>query len=196
MENKQHIYSNCQQILTFLIKIAIDWNPSYTRLRLICEWSDIVCVLAPLSLSSSPCSLSSSNNFLTFPECPEDSTVEAESEDDIAASQTSLERPAPHRGNTMVHVCWHRNTSVSMVDFSIAVEVPAKPQHSDLRPAPPLLPHRFLSLCPSVCCTLIHFDYLSVGAVSSSAAPHHLNDSFLCLTAFFILLLWAKELTI
>lgn len=148
MENKQHIYSNCQQILTFLIKIAIDWNPSYTRLRLICEWSDIVCVLAPLSLSSSPCSLSSSNNFLTFPECPEDSTVEAESEDDIAASQTSLERPAPHRGNTMVHVCWHRNTSVSMVDFSIAVEVPAKPQHSDL-----LLPSclTVFFLCVRVC---------------------------------------------
>uniref|UniRef100_A0A671W2C2 FERM, ARHGEF and pleckstrin domain-containing protein 1 n=1 Tax=Sparus aurata TaxID=8175 RepID=A0A671W2C2_SPAAU len=62
------------------------------------------------------------NNLLTFPECPEDSTVEAESEDDIAASHTSLERPAPHRGNTMVHVCWHRNTSVSMVDFSVAVE--------------------------------------------------------------------------
>uniref|UniRef100_A0A7N6BZA4 FERM, ARHGEF and pleckstrin domain-containing protein 1 n=1 Tax=Anabas testudineus TaxID=64144 RepID=A0A7N6BZA4_ANATE len=51
-----------------------------------------------------------------------DSSAEAESEDDMAASQTSLERPAPHRGNTMVHVCWHRNTSVSMVDFSIAVE--------------------------------------------------------------------------
>ncbi|XP_073329110.1 FERM, ARHGEF and pleckstrin domain-containing protein 1 [Pagrus major] len=59
---------------------------------------------------------------LTDNKCPEDSTVEAESEDDITASHTSLERPAPHRGNTMVHVCWHRNTSVSMVDFSIAVE--------------------------------------------------------------------------
>ncbi|KAM9343787.1 LOW QUALITY PROTEIN: FERM, ARHGEF and pleckstrin domain-containing protein 1-like [Pholidichthys leucotaenia] len=64
----------------------------------------------------------SSNNLLTFPECPEDSSLEAESEDDTAAPHTSLERPAPHRGNTMVHVCWHRNTSVSMVDFSIAVE--------------------------------------------------------------------------
>lgn len=58
--------------------------------------------------------------------------MEAESEDDMTASQSSLERPTPHRGNTMVHVCWHRNTSVSMVDFSIAVEVPAKPQTSDL----------------------------------------------------------------
>uniref|UniRef100_A0A671W238 FERM, ARHGEF and pleckstrin domain-containing protein 1 n=1 Tax=Sparus aurata TaxID=8175 RepID=A0A671W238_SPAAU len=82
--------------------------------------SPVLSLLAPLP--SSARSLSSSNNLLTFPECPEDSTVEAESEDDIAASHTSLERPAPHRGNTMVHVCWHRNTSVSMVDFSVAVE--------------------------------------------------------------------------
>uniref|UniRef100_A0A8C8LR98 FERM, ARHGEF and pleckstrin domain-containing protein 1 n=1 Tax=Oncorhynchus tshawytscha TaxID=74940 RepID=A0A8C8LR98_ONCTS len=51
-----------------------------------------------------------------------DSCAEAESEDDLMASRTSLERQAPHRGNTTVHVCWHRNTSVSMVDFSIAVE--------------------------------------------------------------------------
>uniref|UniRef100_A0AAX7U4L2 FERM, ARHGEF and pleckstrin domain-containing protein 1 n=1 Tax=Astatotilapia calliptera TaxID=8154 RepID=A0AAX7U4L2_ASTCA len=63
-----------------------------------------------------------SNNLLTFPECPEDSSVEAESEDDMTAPHVSLEKPTPHRGNTMVHVCWHRNTSVSMVDFSIAVE--------------------------------------------------------------------------
>uniref|UniRef100_A0A668A9C1 FERM, ARHGEF and pleckstrin domain-containing protein 1 n=1 Tax=Myripristis murdjan TaxID=586833 RepID=A0A668A9C1_9TELE len=62
------------------------------------------------------------NSLLTFPECPEDSSVEAESEDDMTASHTSLEKPTPHRGNTTVHVCWHRNTSVSMVDFSIAVE--------------------------------------------------------------------------
>lgn len=51
--------------------------------------------------------------------------ADQESEDDLSASRTSLERQAPHRGNTMVHVCWHRNTSVSMVDFSVAVEVPA-----------------------------------------------------------------------
>lgn len=58
-----------------------------------------------------------------FVESPEDPTVDQESEDDLSASRTSLERQAPHRGNTTVHVCWHRNTSVSMVDFSIAVEV-------------------------------------------------------------------------
>ncbi|MED6261847.1 FERM, ARHGEF and pleckstrin domain-containing protein 1, partial [Ataeniobius toweri] len=59
---------------------------------------------------------------LTDNKCPEDYPAEAESEDDMMASHTSLEKPTPHRGNTMVHVCWHRNTSVSMVDFSIAVE--------------------------------------------------------------------------
>ncbi|KAM4608326.1 FERM, ARHGEF and pleckstrin domain-containing protein 1 [Polymixia lowei] len=59
---------------------------------------------------------------LTDNKCPEDSSAEAESEDDMTASRTSLERPAAHRGNTTVHVCWHRNTSVSMVDFSVAVE--------------------------------------------------------------------------
>uniref|UniRef100_A0A8C5RX74 FERM, ARHGEF and pleckstrin domain-containing protein 1 n=1 Tax=Laticauda laticaudata TaxID=8630 RepID=A0A8C5RX74_LATLA len=53
---------------------------------------------------------------------PEEPSVDQESEDDLNASRTSLERQAPHRGNTTVHVCWHRNTSVSMVDFSIAVE--------------------------------------------------------------------------
>ncbi|XP_060625506.2 FERM, ARHGEF and pleckstrin domain-containing protein 1 isoform X1 [Anolis sagrei] len=53
---------------------------------------------------------------------PEEPTLDQESEDDLNASRTSLERQTPHRGNTTVHVCWHRNTSVSMVDFSIAVE--------------------------------------------------------------------------
>ncbi|KAK0153700.1 FERM, ARHGEF and pleckstrin domain-containing protein 1 [Merluccius polli] len=53
---------------------------------------------------------------------PEDSSAEAESEDDMAAPRGSLEKPAAHRANTTVHVCWHRNTSVSMVDFSVAVE--------------------------------------------------------------------------
>uniref|UniRef100_A0A8C7U7U2 FERM, ARHGEF and pleckstrin domain-containing protein 1 n=1 Tax=Oncorhynchus mykiss TaxID=8022 RepID=A0A8C7U7U2_ONCMY len=70
----------------------------------------------------SPC-VCGINRFLNFPESTtEDSCAEAESEDDLMASRTSLERQAPHRGNTTVHVCWHRNTSVSMVDFSIAVE--------------------------------------------------------------------------
>lgn len=65
---------------------------------------------------------------LNFIESPDETTVDQESEDDLSASRTSLERQSPHRGNTTVHVCWHRNTSVSMIDFSIAVEVSASEQ--------------------------------------------------------------------
>ncbi|XP_073425649.1 FERM, ARHGEF and pleckstrin domain-containing protein 1 isoform X4 [Dendrobates tinctorius] len=53
---------------------------------------------------------------------PEEGPVDQESEDDLSASRSSLERQSPHRGNTTVHVCWHRNTSVSVIDFSFAVE--------------------------------------------------------------------------
>ncbi|XP_068124056.1 FERM, ARHGEF and pleckstrin domain-containing protein 1 isoform X2 [Hyperolius riggenbachi] len=53
---------------------------------------------------------------------PEEGPADQESEDDLSASRSSLERQSPHRGNTTVHVCWHRNTSVSMIDFSLAVE--------------------------------------------------------------------------
>ncbi|KAK2856998.1 hypothetical protein Q5P01_005733 [Channa striata] len=51
----------------------------------------------------------------------DDGGAEQESEEELCGSRTSLERQG-HRGNTTVHVCWHRNTSVSMVDFSVAVE--------------------------------------------------------------------------
>uniref|UniRef100_A0A8C5EIP7 FERM, ARHGEF and pleckstrin domain-containing protein 1 n=1 Tax=Gouania willdenowi TaxID=441366 RepID=A0A8C5EIP7_GOUWI len=51
----------------------------------------------------------------------DNSELEHESEEELAGSRSSLERQG-HRGNTTVHVCWHRNTSVSMVDFSVAVE--------------------------------------------------------------------------
>nr|XP_020475302.1 FERM, RhoGEF and pleckstrin domain-containing protein 1-like isoform X2 [Monopterus albus] len=51
----------------------------------------------------------------------EDGGAEQESEEELCGSRSSLERQG-HRGNTIMHVCWHRNTSVSMVDFSIAVE--------------------------------------------------------------------------
>lgn len=49
--------------------------------------------------------------------------MEQESEDDINSSRTSLDKQAHHRANTTIHVCWHRNTSVSMSDHSLAVEV-------------------------------------------------------------------------
>lgn len=76
--------------------------------------------LAEKSSSTTPEFLASSPPDNKSPD--ETGVADQESEDDLSASRTSLERQAPHRGNTMVHVCWHRNTSVSMVDFSVAVE--------------------------------------------------------------------------
>uniref|UniRef100_A0A8C5X153 FERM, ARHGEF and pleckstrin domain-containing protein 2 n=1 Tax=Malurus cyaneus samueli TaxID=2593467 RepID=A0A8C5X153_9PASS len=49
-------------------------------------------------------------------------SVEQESEDDIHSSRSSLDRQSHHRANTTMHVCWYRNTSVSMTDHSVAVE--------------------------------------------------------------------------
>uniref|UniRef100_A0A672MCN8 FERM, ARHGEF and pleckstrin domain-containing protein 1 n=1 Tax=Sinocyclocheilus grahami TaxID=75366 RepID=A0A672MCN8_SINGR len=62
------------------------------------------------------------SSSFTDSKSPEESSADQESEDDLSASRTSLERQTPHRGNTTVHVCWHRNSSVSMVDFSVALE--------------------------------------------------------------------------
>uniref|UniRef100_A0A668AD59 FERM, ARHGEF and pleckstrin domain-containing protein 2 n=1 Tax=Myripristis murdjan TaxID=586833 RepID=A0A668AD59_9TELE len=49
-------------------------------------------------------------------------SLEQESEDDMHSSRTSLDKQTHHRANTTMHVCWHRNTSVSMSDHSLAVE--------------------------------------------------------------------------
>ncbi|KAL4608351.1 FERM, RhoGEF and pleckstrin domain-containing protein 2 isoform X1 [Arapaima gigas] len=49
-------------------------------------------------------------------------SLEQESEDEAHSSHTSLEKQTHHRANTTMHVCWHRNTSVSMSDHSLAVE--------------------------------------------------------------------------
>ena len=35
----------------------------------------------------------------------------------------NVDRQIQHRTNTLMHVCWHRNTSVSMVERSIAIRV-------------------------------------------------------------------------
>ncbi|KAM4557930.1 FERM, ARHGEF and pleckstrin domain-containing protein 1 [Odontesthes bonariensis] len=86
------------------------------------KWMEDIKMAIEMAKTSNGLSSDLLTSNLTDNKLQEDSSVEAESEDDMAASHTSLERPAPHRGNTMVHVCWHRNTSVSMVDFSIAVE--------------------------------------------------------------------------
>uniref|UniRef100_A0A3Q3B193 FERM, ARHGEF and pleckstrin domain-containing protein 1 n=1 Tax=Kryptolebias marmoratus TaxID=37003 RepID=A0A3Q3B193_KRYMA len=86
------------------------------------KWmEDIKMAIEMAKTSNGPSSeLLTSNQ--TDSKCSEDSSAEAESEDDTPTPNALPERPAPHRGNTMVHVCWHRNTSVSMVDFRIAVE--------------------------------------------------------------------------
>ncbi|XP_055673409.1 FERM, ARHGEF and pleckstrin domain-containing protein 2 isoform X7 [Falco peregrinus] len=52
-------------------------------------------------------------------------SLEQESEDDIHSSRSSLDRQSHHRANTTMHVCWYRNTSVSMTDHSVAVEFSA-----------------------------------------------------------------------
>uniref|UniRef100_A0A3P9LZ21 FERM, ARHGEF and pleckstrin domain-containing protein 2 n=1 Tax=Oryzias latipes TaxID=8090 RepID=A0A3P9LZ21_ORYLA len=49
-------------------------------------------------------------------------SLEQESEDDMSSSHISLDKQTHHRANTTMHVCWHRNTSVSMSDHSLAVE--------------------------------------------------------------------------
>ncbi|XP_030647181.1 FERM, ARHGEF and pleckstrin domain-containing protein 2 isoform X1 [Chanos chanos] len=49
-------------------------------------------------------------------------SLEQESEDDLNSSRCSLDKQTHHRANTTMHVCWHRNTSVSMSDHSLAVE--------------------------------------------------------------------------
>uniref|UniRef100_A0AAY5EK27 FERM, ARHGEF and pleckstrin domain-containing protein 2 n=1 Tax=Electrophorus electricus TaxID=8005 RepID=A0AAY5EK27_ELEEL len=49
-------------------------------------------------------------------------SLEQESEDDVNSSRCSLDKQSHHRANTTLHVCWHRNTSVSMSDHSLAVE--------------------------------------------------------------------------
>ncbi|MBN3286832.1 FARP2 protein, partial [Polyodon spathula] len=49
-------------------------------------------------------------------------SLDQESEDDTHSSHSSLDKQTHHRANTTMHVCWHRNTSVSMSDHSLAVE--------------------------------------------------------------------------
>ncbi|XP_077472708.1 FERM, ARHGEF and pleckstrin domain-containing protein 1 isoform X1 [Stigmatopora argus] len=86
------------------------------------KWMDDIEMAVELSKNNNGPSSDLMSCTLTESKCPDEFSAEGESEDDTAASHISLERAAPHRSNTMVHVCWHRNTSVAMVDFSIAVE--------------------------------------------------------------------------
>ncbi|KAL2081634.1 hypothetical protein ACEWY4_023487 [Coilia grayii] len=86
------------------------------------KWmEDIKMAVDKAEMSNGPTSMPLASG-LNDHKSAEDSALEQESEDDLSASRTSLERQGPHRGNTMVHVCWHRNTSVSMLDYNMAVE--------------------------------------------------------------------------
>ncbi|XP_078419649.1 FERM, ARHGEF and pleckstrin domain-containing protein 2 isoform X3 [Cetorhinus maximus] len=60
--------------------------------------------------------------ILMFPGSSDEVSLEQESEDDTHSSHSSLDKQTHHRANTTMHVCWHRNTSVSMLDHSVAVE--------------------------------------------------------------------------
>lgn len=63
-----------------------------------------------------------SNSYDRSNRSSDEVSLEQESEDDTHSSHSSLDKQTHHRANTTVHVCWHRNTSVSMLDHSVAVE--------------------------------------------------------------------------
>ncbi|XP_071475555.1 FERM, ARHGEF and pleckstrin domain-containing protein 2 isoform X5 [Marmota flaviventris] len=56
------------------------------------------------------------------PRSSDEISLEQESEEDARGTRGSLEGQVQHRANTMMHVCWYRNTSVSRADHSAAVE--------------------------------------------------------------------------
>ncbi|XP_035006300.1 FERM, ARHGEF and pleckstrin domain-containing protein 1 isoform X1 [Hippoglossus stenolepis] len=85
------------------------------------RWVEDIRMAIDLAEQSSSPSDDLLSTSLTDNKLSEDGVAEQESEDELCGSRSSLERQG-HRGNTTVHVCWHRNTSVSMVDFSVAVE--------------------------------------------------------------------------
>ncbi|ROI15742.1 FERM, RhoGEF and pleckstrin domain-containing protein 2 [Anabarilius grahami] len=96
-------------------------------------------------------------------------SLEQESEDDMNSSRCSLDKQSHHRANTTMHVCWHRNTSVSMSDHSLAVE--------GLKAN--ILTH-FVSSVPLLFCSLLPF-------LSSSLSLHHIICPSSCLHLFLCL---------
>ncbi|KAG7271409.1 hypothetical protein CRUP_031221 [Coryphaenoides rupestris] len=113
-------------------------RPPATSLSEMERWMEDIKVAIDMAAESSD---GPTADLLTSPidnKFPEDSSAEAESEDDTAEPRGSVEKPAAHRANTTVHVCWHRNSSVSMMDFSVAVELTAHSpgRHYTLLPSP------------------------------------------------------------
>ncbi|XP_041483014.1 FERM, ARHGEF and pleckstrin domain-containing protein 1-like isoform X1 [Lytechinus variegatus] len=72
-----------------------------------------------IRLAMSMCQDDQPTDTLSSPD--QDSAFE-EAEDDVSSPSKSIDRQSHHRANTTVHVCWHRNTSVSMADHVQAVE--------------------------------------------------------------------------
>ncbi|XP_038576549.1 FERM, ARHGEF and pleckstrin domain-containing protein 1-like isoform X2 [Micropterus salmoides] len=85
------------------------------------RWVEDIRMAIDLAEQSSSTNTDLLSTSLSDNKLSEDGGAELESEEELCGSRSSLERQG-HRGNTTVHVCWHRNTSVSMVDFSVAVE--------------------------------------------------------------------------
>ncbi|XP_058474257.1 FERM, ARHGEF and pleckstrin domain-containing protein 1-like isoform X1 [Solea solea] len=85
------------------------------------RWVEDIRMAIDLAEQSSSPGTDLLSTSLTDNKLLDDGVAEQESEEELCGSRSSLERQG-HRGNTTVHVCWHRNTSVSMVDFSVAVE--------------------------------------------------------------------------
>ncbi|XP_074483070.1 FERM, ARHGEF and pleckstrin domain-containing protein 1-like isoform X1 [Sebastes fasciatus] len=85
------------------------------------RWVEDIRMAIDLAEQSSSTNTDLLSTSLSDNKLSEDGGGELESEEELCGSRSSLERQG-HRGNTTVHVCWHRNTSVSMVDFSVAVE--------------------------------------------------------------------------
>ncbi|KAM6892928.1 FERM, ARHGEF and pleckstrin domain-containing protein 1-like isoform 1-T1 [Lycodopsis pacificus] len=85
------------------------------------RWVEDIRMAIDLAEQSSSPSTDLLSSSLSDNKLSEDGGAELESEEELCGSRSSLERQG-HRSNTTVHVCWHRNTSVSMVDFSVAVE--------------------------------------------------------------------------
>uniref|UniRef100_A0A672SJD5 FERM, ARHGEF and pleckstrin domain-containing protein 2 n=1 Tax=Sinocyclocheilus grahami TaxID=75366 RepID=A0A672SJD5_SINGR len=97
--------------LFLLHSSKVEMNKWIEDLNMAIDMSKKCQAKSDLLLDQSPCDRSS-----------DEVSLEQESEDDMNSSRCSLDKQSHHRANTTMHVCWHRNTSVSMSDHSLAVE--------------------------------------------------------------------------
>uniref|UniRef100_A0A672SIU3 FERM, ARHGEF and pleckstrin domain-containing protein 2 n=1 Tax=Sinocyclocheilus grahami TaxID=75366 RepID=A0A672SIU3_SINGR len=104
------IYS-AQRTIVVAASSKVEMNKWIEDLNMAIDMSKKCQAKSDLLLDQSPCDRSS-----------DEVSLEQESEDDMNSSRCSLDKQSHHRANTTMHVCWHRNTSVSMSDHSLAVE--------------------------------------------------------------------------